>query len=240
MKENRVSAKIKQYLQRLFLAALILFLLPVFPRQQDDDEFIDKKEWRQLTEGEDYTEHSKRWGGCNRSFDSDITHSDPKTNMLFLQIFSYSALVLILAVLIWYLISHQLISIDGIKRRGRNDKVSFEFYEKNLEAIDDQGKLHELLKKAIDQKKYGLAVRIRFVLLIRHMDDRNLLQFSINKTNRHYIQDINTTAVKDDFVRIVRLFERVWYGGREVSEVEYNSINRLFDRFLTQIPIHEK
>lgn len=240
MKENRASGKIIQYLQRLFLAALILFLLPVFPRQQGEDEFIDKKEWHRLTEGEDYTEHSKSWGGCDRKFDPDIPNPDPKTNMFFLQILAYSALVLILAVLIWYLIAKTLISFDGVKSRGGKGKMPFDYYENNLEAIDDDNKLQELLKDAIDQKKFGLAVRIRFVMLLRLMDDRKLLQFTINKTNRHYIQDVNSPGMREDFVRIVRLFERIWYGGREISEVEYASVNQLFDRFLTQIPMHEK
>jgi hypothetical protein len=241
MKESRLKDKIKQYLLRLFLAALIFVLLPVFPRQKQQDEFIDKKEWSRLTDGEDYTEHSKPFNpGCSGPEVPDGDGISPQNNLIIFQFFAYGGLVIILAVLIWYLISSRLISSDIFKRRQDNSKVSFEYAEKNLEAIDDREKLHDLLKKAIEYKNYGLAVRIRFVLLIRLMDERQLLKFRINKTNRHYIQDVGMHEVRNDFVRIVRLFERIWYGSREISEVEFASINQLFDRFSSKIPANEK
>jgi hypothetical protein len=120
------------------------------------------------------------------------------------------------------------------------DKSISVYSSNEIEINIEQAHLERLLQSAIDEKQYYLAVRIQFILLIRFLNDINLVHYKIDKTNRDYLNEMIKSEYFYDFRKLSGIYEKVWFGSLSVSENDYMAINTMFNGFSQRLKNHEK
>lgn len=149
--------------------------------------------------------------------------------------FAYGFLILVLAVLIYLLISEKIL----FKKPSKNvfdTSASLENFDEETETEA----LERLLEQAIVQNRFSEAVRIKFLLLLRMLDQLNILRFGIAKTNHSYIQEYGHKIQVDDFRTIVLIYEKAWYGNFAITQNDFKQIDVLFNKFHQNIAADEK
>jgi uncharacterized membrane-anchored protein YhcB (DUF1043 family) len=114
----------------------------------------------------------------------------------------------------------------------RNLKLAKEF-NSDISMLDGQPEdldlweLPEMLEQALGQQDFRLAVRIRFLILLKGLQERGWLRYAKDKTNRTYVRELHPRKEADPFSKLTRAYEYAWYGGLEVSHAD-------FERFESQ------
>lgn len=85
------------------------------------------------------------------------------------------------------------------------------------------------IDKAVAKKDYRLAVRLRYLRLLKNMSDRNIIAYNLGKTNFEYLADLQATSYYKNFFRVTRHYEYSWYGHFDVSETAYSRIATEFN-----------
>lgn len=92
------------------------------------------------------------------------------------------------------------------------------------------------IEKAIAAGDYRLAVRLLFLQLLRGMSDRNIIQYSHERTNLDYLLQVHHAPWYHQFFRITRNYEYVWYGLFEVDRNKFEAINKDVKNLERQLP----
>ena len=143
--------------------------------------------------------------------------------------------VLILLIVILKLLG---VKITGLFIFTHDNKVT----NLNFKGGDDDiynDKLESTLVVAINNKAYREAVRIMYLLTLRHLDSADLIDWKPWKTNREYYYELSSGELKDGFKNLIYDYEYVWYGQFYVEEDSFTRIRAEFNRFEQQLP-HRK
>lgn len=140
----------------------------------------------------------------------------------------------LIAFLIYKLIGSDL-ELES-KKVKRKDQFGVEDLEKHLHDVDLSG----FLKEAVANENYRLAIRIHYLILLRYLSEADLIQWTIDKTNREYMYEMRPTQYSQAFRRLTRVFEQTWYGDFPVSATMYHAVEEEFNTLLDQLPINTR
>jgi hypothetical protein len=101
----------------------------------------------------------------------------------------------------------------------------------NIFDMDFDGRI----KKAIDEHDYRLATRLLFLRLLRAMAERNIIQYSIEKTNFDYLFEMGSSKYHKDFSNVARNYEYVWYGNFNIQQSQFMLLKQRLDELNQQI-----
>lgn len=121
------------------------------------------------------------------------------------------------------------------KKKVIPEEISFETIEENLEEVN----FDLLLERAIKEKSYRVAVRLFFLKNLQNLTKNDFINWAIDKTNNDYKYELANTNLRKDFEQTVYLFEHIWYGQFELSEVDFQKALNTFRSFQTNI-VNEK
>ncbi|RXK86337.1 DUF4129 domain-containing protein [Filimonas effusa] len=138
-------------------------------------------------------------------------------------IFILAAVIFIAAVL-YFLVSNKVAFFAPRNVAGEDDNISINEIGDNIFAL----KYNELLQKALKDQDYRLAVRILYLKTLRQLSDKGLIRFQPEYTNIDYLVQLRGGGNYDEFARITRHYEYVWYGRFEVSRDLYERISQDF------------
>lgn len=122
----------------------------------------------------------------------------------------------------------------------RNKNIDEE--NENLEIGDNIFALpyQDLLNKALKENNYRLATRILYLQTLKLLSENGIIQFKPDATNIHYALQLRNTGYYNDFIKVTKHYEYVWYGKFDISKNTYDIIS---NDFLTMqkriIPSHE-
>ncbi len=193
----------------------------------DRDEFVDKKIYSDETKGVGYKEECD----CNGN-------GEPPPP--FLKYIAYGFLAVAGLVLIYFLVFEE--KILRLPKKGRKRKAIPELNytsDKEMETLLDNAALQKLLEEALDAGHFQLAVRIRFVLLIRMLNENGLLEYRIDKSNRDYLNEMSGNRYSAFFKYIVRIYEHIWFGEIGLTRQDYQSVSGRFDWLTQKLHQHE-
>lgn len=94
-----------------------------------------------------------------------------------------------------------------------------------------------LIKKALSDRNFRLAIRFHFLKLIQSMGNMGIVALRDEKTNHEYLNEIADRELKRDFEPLINVFEYVWYGEYEPDEQIYYSLKQGFKGFEKQLGI---
>ncbi len=185
---------------------------------------IDQKDWDKATKGLNY--------GEGKFVPPPKTE---KVNLDFLatifKIIAILAVVVAIVFLLRYFVGIQSLKRTTNKKFDPNAKIDTQAIAEHIHEFD----LPTLIQQAIVQKDFTVATRLYYLLTIKTLSDKNLIQWKKNKTNRNYLNELSTLDIKNQFGQLTNIFERVWYGEVAVNEAIFSEIEGQFKGFTNKL-----
>lgn len=119
---------------------------------------------------------------------------------------------------------------SGIWSKSDKDNLNFEsLQEENIHEIN----FEEKIAQALSTHNYRLAIRLRYLYILKILDDRGVIQWQSGKTNHDYILEVHARGNEQSYAlfrQISHAFDFAWYGEHESTLEDYNEVKILFDQ----------
>lgn len=116
-----------------------------------------------------------------------------------------------------------------------NDKETGKVFLSEDEKIIYTEDINQLIKEALENKQYRLAIRYSYLLVLRELKNKELIDYQFQKTNHDYLAEIESEQLNLQFKKITKWYDFVWYGDFAISESEYKIAEKEFKAFKNQI-----
>lgn len=133
-------------------------------------------------------------------------------------------------VIIMYLASNRI----GLFRRSQKiaqDEDPDEALPENIFEIN----YGREIEKAQAAGNYRLAVRLHFLQLLRTLSDKHIIQYTPERTNFDYLLQLQKSNWYQDFFRLTRHYEYIWYGQFAIDQYRYEQISQDFGRAVEKL-----
>lgn len=142
----------------------------------------------------------------------------------------------IFGIFLLYFVIKQLYNANftGIfyKQTGKKQKtILYDFETEHIDSIN----FNDLIKKALENKNFKQAVRLYYLKTLKHLSDKQLINWQLNKTNSDYMVEMKNNPKFLIFKQLTHLFEHVAYGNFLINEYEFLSIENKFIEFNNQV-----
>ena len=136
--------------------------------------------------------------------------------------------------LVLFFILKFFLKINRSNASDSQEKIPFMQRANDEEIINNQD-LNALIKEAIADKDYRLAIRFYYLLVLQKLTDKELIVWQQEKTNEDFIREVAHLTLADDFTKTTRLYDFVWYGNFEIKEAEFLKAEQLFLKLIKKI-----
>lgn len=129
-----------------------------------------------------------------------------------------------------YFLIRFLMTKDGnffFSRKNKKVAITGEDLHENIHDIN----FAEVISSFEKQKDYRSAIRYRFLMVLKNLADKKLINWNPEKTNRDYFAELKNADLKDRFSELIYIFDYVWYGEFEINEDNYNHFKEKFLKF---------
>ncbi len=133
---------------------------------------------------------------------------------------------ILLGVLIFILIKFFLKVNANAMKQAKKEASSVSLSEE--EHIIKNEDIQELIRKAVANGDYRLAIRYYYLFILQKMTDQELIDWQLQKTNEDYYQEIEASELKTPFRAITRLYDYIWYGGFSLDQKKYSKAELVF------------
>jgi len=204
------------------LMLMLFFLLQHVPVQGNVNRNITPEQWHQLTN--------------DRSFDyvNDIEkYKEPKPDesgifqKILQALFGFfgggggTVLLWLLLIGVICFILWKLFADKGSFMFSREKKKMSEGEIAREEEDISTTNWEALLNQAVNNNDLRLAVRYSYMWLLQLLQQRELIQYRIDKTNYEYASELSDTNYKQSFRQISRQYEYAWYGDFVITPSAY-------------------
>lgn len=125
---------------------------------------------------------------------------------------------------------YRIAGMEKIGLFGRKSKAPALPYESLQEDIHGMN-FEDAIGQAVAAHNYRLGVRLLYLRSLKHLADKELISWQIDKTNRTYVYEVTQPEIRPAFERLTSLFEYVWYGDFPVRETDFSEVKREFETF---------
>lgn len=192
---------------------------------------VSHEEAKELSQELDLRKTEKAWRPKNKPAKTDREYKpnvSPGIFGSFIGNLFYYLLILMAIVLIIVIMIFFFYSIEDDRKVDITDIDEEEESEiKDIKELD----LNEMLKTALDNRDYRMAIRAKFLIVLQQLAIRKDIDWSQEKTNRDYSRALRSTPFRSDFNKAAIIYERVWYGEVAVDQDIYKESERAFDAF---------
>ncbi|PZU91154.1 MAG: DUF4129 domain-containing protein [Chryseobacterium sp.] len=132
--------------------------------------------------------------------------------------------------LLLYLLIRYLMSKDGnflFGKKNRKIKITAQDLEENIHEINFPDRILKFEK----QQDYRSAIRYHFLFALKKLSDKNLISWNPEKTNRDYLKELKDINLKEDFSRVIYIYDYIWYGEFDAEEKDYQYFKTYFNKF---------
>ncbi|MEM9648227.1 MAG: DUF4129 domain-containing protein [Bacteroidota bacterium] len=96
------------------------------------------------------------------------------------------------------------------------------------ERIIKTENIQELIKEALAQKNYRLAIRYYYLFILKILSEKELIDWQLQKTNDDYIRELSGSALKSPFSKATLLYDYIWYGEFNIDHERYTKAENIF------------
>lgn len=209
-------------MNKLLLASLFLLLPAWSLHAQTEPERtsrLDRGKWETLTERLDYPLPQ---GPAEQEVPNQASPS--RGWVTFFKILAVVAAIGIIAFIIAQLQTGE--SLFGAKNRKieRGIQIGLENIETHLPDAD----IPDFIRNALISGDFKTAVRLHYLGAIQMLAKRGWIKWERDKTNGDYLGEMGSKPVFEGFREATSVFERVWYGNRNLEEGAYRQIASQF------------
>jgi len=134
-----------------------------------------------------------------------------------------------IAALIWFLASS---NIQLFRRRPSViNALQEEELSENIFEID----YNKEINRVIANQNFAMAIRLYYLQTLLLLSQKGLIQYTHERTNNEYVDQLYKTSYYKDFFRLTRHFEYTWYGQFPISEEAFKLIQTDFNGFKQRI-----
>jgi hypothetical protein len=130
-------------------------------------------------------------------------------------------------------IIYRLFLADGVFQR-KSKAVKNAPANGQEEIISSETDFDTLIRQALQNSNYRLAVRYQYLRTLHVLAGKNLLEMSPDKTNFQYVREMANHNQQNVFASLTLNYEYVWYGGFDIDKNKYEKIEGNF------ISLHQK
>jgi len=102
--------------------------------------------------------------------------------------------------------------------------------EEDIREMD----LPALIAEAEAKGDLRRAIRLHYLLVLRKLVDRGVLDWSPDRTDHDYLAQISDPATRQRFAQVARVFQWTWYGRAPLAAERYAELRRPFIQFEEQ------
>jgi hypothetical protein len=188
---------------------------------------LTRKQWQEISKGVDFTETFKE-----SKSESKQEGSAPKSVPFDFSAFKY-IFYAIVAGLVLFLVIKILSNLNANPsiKQVRIGIDSMSEIEERMHEID----LDLLLEEALQAKNFRIALRIKFLIIIKMFTRKGDISWAKEKTNWEYYSEISDKNLAAQFKAIILGFERVWYGDLAVTEDQFNAVSPSYENLINQL-----
>ncbi|SDQ93644.1 DUF4129 domain-containing protein [Flagellimonas zhangzhouensis] len=140
----------------------------------------------------------------------------------FLQILPYLLLALFLYLVIRFFVNTHARSV--LLNKKNPNTVSLSEEERIIKTED----IEQLIKDALAQNDYRLAIRYYYLFILKQLSERNLIDWQRQKTNDDYIEELSNPELKITFGKATFLYDYIWYGEFTIDQERYTQVEQVF------------
>ena len=123
-------------------------------------------------------------------------------------------------------------NVQGVFYAGKKNNSPLRVEQELPDANLDYDGLIENYSLAGD---YQMAIRFMFLKLLKLISEAGLLELHENKTNRYYRNLLKGSAIEQDFDRLSKVYEYVWFGGVVPSATRFKGTQQEFFTTYSQL-----
>ncbi|XZF15458.1 DUF4129 domain-containing protein [Chitinophagaceae bacterium MMS25-I14] len=143
----------------------------------------------------------------------------------------WTLLFAVLAFVLYRLFISDKTFIFARSRKKQND---------GQEATDDGSDIsgtdwEQELQRAISRQDIRGAIRASYMLLLRTLQEKELIEYRQDKTNYDYYQELSSTIYRQPFRQLTRQYEYSWYGHFIPAPQDYEIYMQSFRLMLNQL-----
>jgi hypothetical protein len=178
---------------------------------------IDREKWKETTKNIEYNKEKKDEPSKEKQFSENGSIDLFKNWGAFAKYF-FLGLALVLLILVIYFIFKKIVFKKNSTIKIKS--ITLENIEDNLQESD----LDKFLRQALENGDYKLAIRIFYLIIIKTLSEKKLIEWKKNKPNHAYLQEMRNHEQYDTFSKLTHIFERIWYGDRIIDKINYEKI----------------
>ncbi|MBK6634675.1 MAG: DUF4129 domain-containing protein [Chitinophagaceae bacterium] len=131
-------------------------------------------------------------------------------------------------------IIYRLFLADGVFQR-RSTAAKNAAAEVEEEEIGHDTDFDALIRAALQNGKYRLAVRYQYLRTLHALAAKNFVELAPDKTNFQYVREITNPGHQNEFAALTLHYEYVWYGEFDIEKSIYQKIENNFTSFNKKI-----
>jgi len=188
---------------------LLIFLLPMLSLTQDssgNDRSYDQEQLDKFNSMSSY-DYDRVIPPSNNLFAKFFRAIANALGWFFSTVFGYMVIAVLVGLLIWIILKNTSSGKAGLTKRQTKDDGLTVMDKERLEQAD----FDELLKQALRNENYRLAIRYTFLKSLKVLQQADLIDWHKEKTNYDYLLELPTHH-HSDFKKVVSVYEYVWYG----------------------------
>ncbi|UPL48078.1 DUF4129 domain-containing protein [Hymenobacter sublimis] len=116
-------------------------------------------------------------------------------------------------------------------RPGQTVPLPYDTAGEQIHGVD----FEDALAEAEATGNYRLAVRLGYLLSLRHLTERGLIRWQPDKTNHDYLRELRGTPWFAAFQELTRQFEYVWYGETLLTAPAYPALREARQEFIRHL-----
>ena len=151
---------------------------------------------------------------------------------IFLKILPYLLLAIFLYLVIRFFIKANTRSL--IYNEKNPNMVILSEEERIIKTEDIQ----QLIKEALAEKNYRLAVRYYYLFILKLLSEREMIAWQRQKTNDDYSNELSGSPLKQQFNRATLLYDYIWYGEFQIDQERYSKVEEVFVSLKNSIGTH--
>ena len=141
-------------------------------------------------------------------------------------VFIVAITVLIIALIVAIILRVQNINIRNLFGRRKLQEDVF-IYDEDVNTMN----FESLISEAVQKKNYRMAVRYLYLKNLKALSDKLIINWSPNKTNYIYLNEIRNENLKNNFWESTQIFDFVWYGEFILDEQSFSDAYNYFNEF---------
>ena len=95
------------------------------------------------------------------------------------------------------------------------------------------------IRVQVNQKQFRIAIRLLYLKVIQQLREKDIIEYSKDKTNVDYLRDLPSPDLKSMFYRVTLIYNHVWYGETEIAEEQFLNFEKRFQSIFKTIDVQE-